>query len=177
MEHYVRAPAPMLGLTEMNRQLPSARALITVAAVIIWLSSCSVSPDTAGLAPGYGRLTGHVGPGVPPAGSVPKMVLTFSNGEQTVETTAAKGTYTFDLPAGVWDARSPNGVCATGISVTAGSWHVLKIKQAGDHIECWLDDTRHLDVKDGTFTAAGKVGLWTKADAQTRFDDLRVRGD
>lgn len=63
------------------------------------------------------------------------------------------------------------------LKVAAGSWHVLKIKQAGDHIECWLDDTRHLDVKDGTFTAAGKVGLWTKADAQTRFDDLRVRGD
>jgi hypothetical protein len=32
-----------------------------------------------------------------------------------------------------------------------------------------------LEVRDSTFTDAGKVGLWSKADARTWFDDLKVR--
>ena len=60
------------------------------------------------------------------------------------------------------------------LKILAGEWHVLKIRQIGEHIECWLDGKTYLDVKDKTFAKAGKVGLWTKADAQTRFDDLRV---
>jgi hypothetical protein len=63
------------------------------------------------------------------------------------------------------------------LKVPAGEWHRLKIKQAGEQIECWLDGKKYLEVKDDTFTKAGKVGLWTKADAQTYFDDLQVRGE
>jgi hypothetical protein len=33
-----------------------------------------------------------------------------------------------------------------------------------------------MDVRDATFKEAGKIGLWTKADAQTQFDDLTVSG-
>jgi RNA polymerase sigma factor (sigma-70 family) len=62
------------------------------------------------------------------------------------------------------------------LKVPAGQWHVLKIKQAGEHIECWLDGKKYLDAKDGTFTRAGKIGLWTKADAQTYFDQPHVTG-
>jgi hypothetical protein len=62
------------------------------------------------------------------------------------------------------------------VKVPAGEWHTLAIKQVGDHIECFLDGKKHLDVKDDTFKEAGKVGLWTKADAQTYFDDLKVSG-
>jgi hypothetical protein len=61
------------------------------------------------------------------------------------------------------------------LKIPAGEWHVLKINQAGEHIECWLDGNKHLDAKDKTFPKAGKIGLWTKADAQTYFADLRVR--
>jgi hypothetical protein len=63
-----------------------------------------------------------------------------------------------------------------GIKVPAGEWHRLKIKQEGDHIECFLDGQKELDVHDATFKDAGKVGLWTKADAQSHFDELRVKG-
>jgi hypothetical protein len=63
------------------------------------------------------------------------------------------------------------------LKIPAGEWHVLKIKQAGEQIECWLDGKKYLEVKDDTFTKAGKIGLWTKADAQTYFDDLGVRGE
>jgi hypothetical protein len=45
---------------------------------------------------------------------------------------------------------------------------------AGDAIECLLDGKKHLEAKDSTFTKAGEVGLSTKADAQSHFDDLKI---
>ncbi len=53
-------------------------------------------------------------------------------------------------------------------------WHTLRVTMKGDHIECYYDDKKYLDVKDQTFGNPGRVGLWTKADAQTHFDDFRV---
>jgi hypothetical protein len=61
-----------------------------------------------------------------------------------------------------------------GLKVPAGEWHTLRIKMKGDHIECFLDGTKELDVKDSTITHAGKVGLWSKADAQSYFDAFEV---
>ncbi|NOY92314.1 MAG: hypothetical protein GXP55_14055 [Deltaproteobacteria bacterium] len=55
------------------------------------------------------------------------------------------------------------------------AWHTLRVVMRGDHIECFLDGERYLEAHDTTFSAAGCVGLWTKADAQTQFDSLRVR--
>jgi hypothetical protein len=54
------------------------------------------------------------------------------------------------------------------------AWHTLRIVMKGDHIECYLDGTKYLDVRDSTFAEAGKIGLWTKADAQTHFDNVEV---
>ncbi len=53
-------------------------------------------------------------------------------------------------------------------------WHTLRVAMNGDRIECYYDDKKHLDAKDSTIQTAGKIGLWTKADAQTHFDDLTV---
>jgi hypothetical protein len=61
------------------------------------------------------------------------------------------------------------------VRVPVGEWHVLKIRQKGDQIECFLDDQKHLTTQDGTFAKAGKAGLWTKADAQTYFAAFQVR--
>jgi hypothetical protein len=61
-----------------------------------------------------------------------------------------------------------------GLKVPAGEWHRITVKHVGDRIECLLDGTKHLEATDTTFPNAGKVGLWTKADAQTSFDDLTV---
>jgi hypothetical protein len=63
-----------------------------------------------------------------------------------------------------------------GLKVPASEWHTLRVKMDGDHIECFLDGQKQLDAKDGTFTKAGKVGLWSKSDAQTEFDDFKVSG-
>jgi hypothetical protein len=60
------------------------------------------------------------------------------------------------------------------IKVPAGEWHTLTVKMTGDQIECSLDGKKHLEAKDDTFQKAGKVGLWTKADAQTSFDQLVI---
>jgi hypothetical protein len=62
------------------------------------------------------------------------------------------------------------------IQVPAGEWHTLKVRQRGERIECWLDGKKYLEAKDDTYTKAGKIGLWTKADAQTHFDAVQVGG-
>jgi Domain of Unknown Function (DUF1080) len=62
------------------------------------------------------------------------------------------------------------------LTVKAGEWHTIQVKMAGDHIECSLDGKKYLDVKDDTFKEAGKVGLWSKADAQSHFDGFTVAG-
>ena len=50
----------------------------------------------------------------------------------------------------------------------------MRVIMRGDHIECFLDGERYLDAHDATFTDAGRVGLWTKSDARTHFDDLSI---
>ena len=57
----------------------------------------------------------------------------------------------------------------------AGEWHTLTVKMVGDKIECSVDGKKYLDAKDDTFTKAGKVGVWTKADAQTSFDNFQAK--
>jgi len=56
-----------------------------------------------------------------------------------------------------------------------GQWHTLRVVAVGDRIQAWLDGTRHLDHRDARFKT-GRVGLWTKADSVTAFDDLTIRG-
>lgn len=63
-----------------------------------------------------------------------------------------------------------------GVKVPAmgNSWHTLKLDVNGNMFTVHLDDQTLFIVEDKTFTNAGKVGLWTKADAVTYFDDLEV---
>ncbi|MFI4987802.1 MAG: family 16 glycoside hydrolase [Alphaproteobacteria bacterium] len=54
-----------------------------------------------------------------------------------------------------------------------GQWHRLRITATGDRIQGWLNDQRLIDQRDNRFTS-GRIGLWTKADSVTAFDDLTV---
>jgi hypothetical protein len=63
-----------------------------------------------------------------------------------------------------------------GLKVKAGEWHTIKIDMEADHIHCYFDGEKMLDTKDETFKDAGKIGLWSKSDAETHFDHLEVRG-
>ncbi len=60
------------------------------------------------------------------------------------------------------------------VEAPTGKWHKLRVVQRGEHIQCYLNDKLYLDVKDDTFKGKGRIGLWTKADAVTSFDGLRV---
>jgi hypothetical protein len=62
------------------------------------------------------------------------------------------------------------------VKAPTGTWHQLMVTMTGNHIQCFFDGKKYLDVNDDTFKDAGKVGLWSKADAQTHFVDFRVRG-
>lgn len=55
-------------------------------------------------------------------------------------------------------------------------WHTLRVIMEGDRIQCFYDDRKILEVKDSTFPESGQIGLWTKADARSHFDDLKVIG-
>lgn len=61
----------------------------------------------------------------------------------------------------------------THVKVTSGQWHTLRVVAKGDHITCWFDGKQLIDAHDKTYTT-GKVGLWTKADSISEFDDLAV---
>lgn len=54
-----------------------------------------------------------------------------------------------------------------------GQWHKLRVRAEGDRVQGWLDDQALLDRRDGRYTS-GRVGLWTKADSVTAFDDLTI---
>ncbi len=53
-------------------------------------------------------------------------------------------------------------------------WHTLRVTMAGTKITCYFDGKKYLEAEDSTFPEAGKIGLWSKADAQSYFDDLIV---
>ncbi len=58
--------------------------------------------------------------------------------------------------------------------VSGGAWHELRVDARGDHFEVFWDGQKVLDAHDQAFRDAGKVGVWTKADSVTYFDDLSV---
>ena len=55
------------------------------------------------------------------------------------------------------------------------AWHKITIIHTDNKIEAILDDKIKLVAEDKTFTEAGMIGLWTKADAATAFDSIKVQ--
>jgi hypothetical protein len=58
--------------------------------------------------------------------------------------------------------------------ILPNSWCILKVSVRGNKFQVFLDHRRILQGQDQTFTAAGKVGLWTLDDSVTYFDDFRI---
>lgn len=58
--------------------------------------------------------------------------------------------------------------------VSAKEWHLLKVICNADKIKCFFDNTKVFEVSDDTFDS-GSVGLWTKSDSYTLFDDLVIQ--
>lgn len=57
----------------------------------------------------------------------------------------------------------------------AGEWHTLRVVAKGTKIQAYLGDKLLIDHEDATFKD-GYVGLWTKADSITEFDDFEATG-
>jgi len=61
-------------------------------------------------------------------------------------------------------------------TVASGQWHTLRVEFAGNRFKAYFDGKHLFDVEDTTFTGVGKVGVWTKADSVTLFDDFVFGG-
>ena len=64
-------------------------------------------------------------------------------------------------------------------AIPAGEWFTIRIEQKGNAITCFLNRKKELEATDDHITGeggGGGVGVWTKADAATSFDDLRIEG-
>lgn len=66
-------------------------------------------------------------------------------------------------------------LASVDVELAGDGWHTLTVSMLGDLIVCDVDGTQ-LSVRDDTLTDAGRFGLWTKADAQTHFDQFTATG-
>jgi len=57
--------------------------------------------------------------------------------------------------------------------VVAGQWQELRLEVSGDRLRGFLNGQLVVEATDSTYRA-GRVGLWTKADSVTCFDDVVV---
>jgi hypothetical protein len=62
------------------------------------------------------------------------------------------------------------------VKVPRGEWGTLKATFAGSRFAVFLNGKKLFEVEDKTFGGAGQVGLWTKADSVTLFDDFTFEG-
>jgi hypothetical protein len=53
------------------------------------------------------------------------------------------------------------------------AWHILRVMMKGCRIQVFFDGKPVFDLCDETFRE-GRIGLWTKSDAVTYFDDLKL---
>src|SRR5881409_2966007 len=58
------------------------------------------------------------------------------------------------------------------MKVASNQWHTLRADFKGNHFTVTFDGKKALEWEDDTFTEPGMVGLWTKADSVTLFDDF-----
>jgi hypothetical protein len=56
--------------------------------------------------------------------------------------------------------------------VSKNQWHTLKVRFAGKSISVALDGKLYIEQEDDHIRDAGAVGVWTKADSVTVFDDF-----
>jgi hypothetical protein len=60
--------------------------------------------------------------------------------------------------------------------VASSVWHTLRVDFRGSHFTVTYDGTKLIEADDSSLADAGKVGVWTKADSVTLFDDFSFGG-
>jgi hypothetical protein len=61
--------------------------------------------------------------------------------------------------------------------VQANIWHTLRVEFSGKRIKVSLDGKQYIEVEDAHIAHAGAVGVWTKSDSVTAFDDFSWGGE
>ena len=56
--------------------------------------------------------------------------------------------------------------------VPANAWHTLRVDFSSTRIQVALDGKVYIEFDDAHIKGAGAVGVWTKADSVTAFDDF-----
>ena len=83
----------------------------------------------------------------------------------------------YQVQDGHWRPLRPKGAAADGYvrhAVPSNAWSILKVTFKGPVFSVYFDHRRVIQVEDRSYQGAGRVGLWTKADSVTYFDDFRV---
>jgi hypothetical protein len=79
---------------------------------------------------------------------------------------------------GHWRPLTPKGLAGGGNAVRhrvpCNSWSILKVTFRGPVFSVYFNHRRIFQAEDASYQGPGKVGLWTKADSVTYFDDFRV---
>jgi hypothetical protein len=70
------------------------------------------------------------------------------------------------------DIVGRNGGYGIKVAVPSGQWHTLRCDFAGNRFKVTYNGQAMFGVEDSSITDAGMIGLWTKADSVTLFDDL-----
>lgn len=60
------------------------------------------------------------------------------------------------------------------LEIPSGEWSELRVVAIGNKHSVHFEGQHLFDVEDETFSGSGRVGLWTKADSVTRFDDIVI---
>ena len=63
------------------------------------------------------------------------------------------------------------------MKVTSSQWHTLRVDFTGNQFKVTFDGKVAIEATDDTFKEAGAVGVWTKADSVTLFDDFSFGGN
>src|SRR5438046_1487315 len=66
-----------------------------------------------------------------------------------------------------------SGIKEGSARVASGQWQELRVQVSGDRMRGFLNGQQVVDATDSAYRA-GRIGLWTKADSLTCFDDVVV---
>ena len=66
-------------------------------------------------------------------------------------------------------------IAGVDANVSSRAWHTLGIAARDDRFIILFDGRELFGATDGTLSAAGRVGLWTKADSVTWFESINIK--
>jgi hypothetical protein len=59
--------------------------------------------------------------------------------------------------------------------MSEGEWYTIKVINKDNRLDCFYNGEKVFSSSDATFTNPGLIGFWSKADAVTLFDDLKIK--